>query len=94
MCSIFIFSCLIQYNDFQVDAESYKELKHWKQVLKIDAIKLCKENNSNTGFCESTDNIVTDVYELKVFKFKRVCIAIRVIYLSGTHIYNQLSGQT
>lgn len=39
-------------------------------MLKSDAIKLCQENNFNTGFFEGSDNnIVVDAYELKVSSF-------------------------
>ncbi|KAI4336383.1 hypothetical protein L6164_014916 [Bauhinia variegata] len=57
--------------DFQkfakFDAESSKELEQWNEMLKNDAIKLCQENNFNTGFFECSDNnCVVDAYELKV----------------------------
>ncbi|PON67250.1 Dual specificity phosphatase [Parasponia andersonii] len=57
--------------DFQkyakVDAESSKELEQWNEMLKNDAVKLCQENNFNTGFFEGSDNnCVIDAYELKV----------------------------
>ncbi|KAL5074990.1 hypothetical protein RYX36_013974 [Vicia faba] len=51
----------------KVDAESYKELEHWNEMLKNDAIKLCQENNFNSGFFEGSDsNTVVDAYELKI----------------------------
>ncbi|KAK7318328.1 hypothetical protein RJT34_03027 [Clitoria ternatea] len=51
----------------KVDAESNKELEQWNEMLKSDAIKLCQENNFNTGFFEGSDNnSVVDAYELKV----------------------------
>ncbi|XP_058786396.1 dual specificity protein phosphatase PHS1-like isoform X1 [Vicia villosa] len=51
----------------KVDAESYKELEHWNEMLKSDAIKLCQENNFNSGFFEGSDsNTVVDAYELKI----------------------------
>ncbi|XP_004501744.1 dual specificity protein phosphatase PHS1-like [Cicer arietinum] len=51
----------------KVDAETYKELEHWNEMLKNDAIKLCQENNFNSGFFEGSDsNTVVDAYELKV----------------------------
>ncbi|WJX41070.1 Very-long-chain (3R)-3-hydroxyacyl-CoA dehydratase [Trifolium repens] len=51
----------------KVDAESYKELEHWNEMLKNDAIKFCQENNFNSGFFEGSDsNTVVDAYELKV----------------------------
>jgi atypical dual specificity phosphatase len=57
----------IFYDGFQVDAESSKELEQWNEMLKNDAVKLCQENNFNTGFFEgSENNSVIDAYELKV----------------------------
>nr|GMC73717.1 dual specificity protein phosphatase PHS1 isoform X1 [Ipomoea batatas] len=51
----------------KVDAELNKELEQWNEMLKNDAIKLCLENNFNTGFFEGSDNnYVVDAYELKV----------------------------
>lgn len=51
----------------QVDAESSKDLEQWNEMLKNDAVKLCQENNFNTGFFEGSDNnSVVDAYELKV----------------------------
>lgn len=36
-------------------------------MLRNDAVKLCQENNFNTGFFEGSDNnCVVDAYELKV----------------------------
>jgi atypical dual specificity phosphatase len=36
-------------------------------MLRNDAIKLCQENNFNTGYFEGSDsNCVVDAYELKV----------------------------
>lgn len=59
---------LRDFNKFaKVDAESNKELEQWNEMLKNDAIKLCQENNFNTGFFEGSDNnSVVDAYELKV----------------------------
>jgi hypothetical protein len=69
-CHSTFFSCLILYHTFQVDAESYKELEHWNEMLKNDAIKFCQENNFNSGFFEGSDsNTVVDAYELKVREF-------------------------
>lgn len=48
----------------QVDAESNKELEQWNEMLRNDAVKLCQENNFNTGFFEGSDGVV-DAYELK-----------------------------
>lgn len=55
-------------HDFQVfDAESSKELEQWNEMLKNDAVKLCQENNFNSGFFEGSDNnSAVDAYELKV----------------------------
>ncbi|XP_027332274.1 dual specificity protein phosphatase PHS1-like [Abrus precatorius] len=51
----------------KVDSESNKELEQWNELLKNDAVKLCQENNFNTGFFEGSDNnTVVDAYELKV----------------------------
>ncbi|KAL2347096.1 hypothetical protein Fmac_001096 [Flemingia macrophylla] len=51
----------------KVDSESNKELEQWNEMLKNDAVKLCQENNFNTGFFEGSDNnTVVDAYELKV----------------------------
>jgi len=42
-------------------------------MLKNEAVKLCMENNFNTGFFEGSDNnTVVDAYELKVSQFKIV----------------------
>ncbi|XP_024041472.1 dual specificity protein phosphatase PHS1 isoform X4 [Citrus clementina] len=49
----------------KVDAESNKELEQWNEMLRNDAVKLCQENNFNTGFFEGSDGVV-DAYELKV----------------------------
>lgn len=51
----------------KVDAESNKELEQWTEMLRNEAVKLCQENNFNTGFFEGSDNnICVDAYELKV----------------------------
>ncbi|XP_057983167.1 dual specificity protein phosphatase PHS1-like isoform X2 [Malania oleifera] len=51
----------------KVDAESNKDLEQWNEMLRNEAVKLCQENNFNTGFFECTDNnSVVDAYELKV----------------------------
>lgn len=51
----------------KVDAELNKELEHWNEMLKNDAVKLCQENNFNSGFFEGSDsNCAVDAYELKV----------------------------
>nr|XP_048333959.1 dual specificity protein phosphatase PHS1 isoform X2 [Ziziphus jujuba var. spinosa] len=51
----------------KMDADSNKELEQWNEMLKNDAVKLCQENNFNSGFFEGSDNnCVIDAYELKV----------------------------
>ncbi|CAL5444365.1 unnamed protein product [Camellia sinensis] len=51
----------------KVDVELNKELEQWNEILRNDALKLCQENNFNTGFFEGSDNnSVVDAYELKV----------------------------
>ncbi|XP_075112645.1 dual specificity protein phosphatase PHS1-like isoform X2 [Nicotiana tabacum] len=51
----------------KVDAELNKELEQWNEMLKSDAVKLCQENNFNSGFFEGSDsNYVVDAYELKI----------------------------
>ncbi|PSR89420.1 Dual specificity protein like [Actinidia chinensis var. chinensis] len=51
----------------KVDVELNKELEQWNEMLRNDAVKLCQENNFNTGFFEGSDNnSVVDAYELKV----------------------------
>ncbi|XP_010550757.1 PREDICTED: dual specificity protein phosphatase PHS1 isoform X2 [Tarenaya hassleriana] len=51
----------------KVDAESSKEIEQWNETLQHNVLKLCQENNFNTGFFEGSDNnICTDAYELKV----------------------------
>ncbi|WOL12169.1 dual specificity protein phosphatase PHS1-like [Canna indica] len=51
----------------KVDAELSKELEQWNELVREDVVKLCQENNFNTGFFEGNDsNIAVDAYELKV----------------------------
>lgn len=51
----------------KVDSELSKELEQWNELLRTDIVKLCQENNFNTGFFEGNDvNIVVDAYEFKV----------------------------
>ncbi|GAV60178.1 DSPc domain-containing protein/Act-Frag_cataly domain-containing protein [Cephalotus follicularis] len=59
---------LRDFNKFaKIDAESSKELEQWNDMLRNEVIKLCQENNFNTGFFEGSDNnCVVDAYELKV----------------------------
>ncbi|KAL2896222.1 Dual specificity protein phosphatase PHS1 [Bienertia sinuspersici] len=50
-----------------VDAELSKELEQWNELLRNEVVKLCHENNFNSGFFEGSDNnTVVDAYELKV----------------------------
>lgn len=63
---VLYFACY-HYHYPQVDAESSKELEQWNEMLRNEAIKLCQENNFNSGFFEGNDNNgVVDAYELKV----------------------------
>lgn len=58
---------LRDFNKFgKVDAELNKELEQWNETLRTDVVKLCQDNNFNTGFFEGNDNSVVDAYELKV----------------------------
>lgn len=51
----------------KVDAELNREMEQWNELLRTDAVKLCQENNFNTGFFEASDNnTAVDAYELKV----------------------------
>ncbi|XP_042501057.1 LOW QUALITY PROTEIN: dual specificity protein phosphatase PHS1-like [Macadamia integrifolia] len=61
----------VKFRDFnkfaKFDAELNKELEHWNELLRTDAIRLCQDNNFNPGFFEGSDtNSVVDAYELKV----------------------------
>ena len=50
-----------------MDAELNKELEQWNELLKNEAVKLCQENNFNSGFFEGNEsNAVVDALELKV----------------------------
>ncbi|KAG9136407.1 hypothetical protein Leryth_024936 [Lithospermum erythrorhizon] len=49
------------------DLELSKELEQWNEMLRTDAVKLCRDNNFTTGFFEGSDsNFVVDAYELKI----------------------------
>ncbi|KAL1812632.1 hypothetical protein ACET3Z_022697 [Daucus carota] len=49
------------------DVELNKEIEQWNEMLKVEAVKLCQENNFSTGFFESGESSsVIDAYELKV----------------------------
>ncbi|KAL5221388.1 hypothetical protein ABZP36_026101 [Zizania latifolia] len=51
----------------KVDSEISKEIEQWNDMLRTDVVRLCQDNNFNTGFFEGTDNsIAVDAYELKV----------------------------
>ncbi|GKE34218.1 dual specificity protein phosphatase PHS1 isoform X2, partial [Tanacetum coccineum] len=51
----------------KVDAELNKELEQWNELLKNEAVKLCQENNFNSGFFEGNEsNAVVDAHELKL----------------------------
>ncbi|XP_062210212.1 dual specificity protein phosphatase PHS1-like [Phragmites australis] len=51
----------------KVDSELSKEIEQWNDMFRTDVVKLCQDNNFNTGFFEGTDNsIAVDAYELKV----------------------------
>ncbi|PWA64767.1 protein kinase-like domain-containing protein [Artemisia annua] len=51
----------------KVDAELNKELEQWNELLKNEAVKLCQENNFNSGFFEGNEsNAVVDALELKL----------------------------
>lgn len=58
---------LRDFHKFAKDAELQKELEQWNEMVRTDVIKLCQDNNFNTGFFEGSDNnIAIDAYELKV----------------------------
>ncbi|KAG6522716.1 dual specificity protein phosphatase PHS1-like isoform X1 [Zingiber officinale] len=51
----------------KVDTELSKELEQWNETVRTEVVKLCQENNFNTGFFEGSDNSVAiDAYELKI----------------------------
>ena len=51
----------------QIDSELSKEIEQWNEMLRTDVVKLCQDNNFNTGFFEGIDNsVAVDAYELKV----------------------------
>ncbi|KAI3746601.1 hypothetical protein L6452_09038 [Arctium lappa] len=51
----------------KVDAELNRELEQWNELLRNEALKLCQENNFNSGFFEGKENnVVVDAYELKL----------------------------
>ncbi|KAM0861431.1 hypothetical protein ACQ4PT_045892 [Festuca glaucescens] len=59
---------LREFNKYAtVDSELSKEIEQWNDMLRTDVVKLCQENNFNTGFFEGIDNsVAVDAYELKV----------------------------
>ncbi|XP_059649367.1 dual specificity protein phosphatase PHS1-like isoform X2 [Cornus florida] len=68
MNSLYLTSKLRDFHKFaKVDVELNKELEQWNEVLRNDAVKLCQDNNFNTGFFEcGGNNSFIDAYELKV----------------------------
>ncbi|XP_047340765.1 dual specificity protein phosphatase PHS1-like [Impatiens glandulifera] len=51
----------------KVDSELNKDLEQWSELLRNEVIKLCHENNFNSGFFEGNDHCsIVDAYELKV----------------------------
>ena len=82
------FLCMISFSYYlyidQVDAESSKELEQWNEMLRNDAVKLCQDNNFNTGFFEGSDNnCVIDAYELKVIFILESYILFTVDFVMG-----------
>ena len=66
----------------QVDSELSKEIEQWNDMLRTDVVKLCQDNNFNTGFFEGIDNsVAVDAYELKVILIYPACLA--TIYCSN-----------
>uniref|UniRef100_A0ACD5VN98 Uncharacterized protein n=1 Tax=Avena sativa TaxID=4498 RepID=A0ACD5VN98_AVESA len=59
---------LREFNKYaKVDSELSKEIEQWNDMLRTDCVKLCQDNNFNTGFFEGIDNsVAVDAYELKV----------------------------
>uniref|UniRef100_A0ACD5VF63 Uncharacterized protein n=1 Tax=Avena sativa TaxID=4498 RepID=A0ACD5VF63_AVESA len=59
---------LREFNKYsKVDSELSKEIEQWNDMLRTDVVKLCQDNNFNTGFFEGIDNnVAVDAYELKV----------------------------
>jgi atypical dual specificity phosphatase len=69
----------------QVDSELSKEIEQWNDMLRTDVVKLCQDNNFNTGFFEGIDNsIAVDAYELKVILIYPPCLA-------GNYLLQKLS---
>ncbi|MFS8000745.1 putative phosphoric monoester hydrolase [Helianthus anomalus] len=78
------------------DAELNKELEQWNELLKNEAVKLCQENNFNSGFFEGNEsNSVVDAYELKVIfpNYKNIFFLVthfQSIYLCLFHLQLRL----
>lgn len=54
-----------------MDAELNKEMEQWYEMLRNDVVKLCQDNDFNTGFFECTESAsAIDAYELKVICWK------------------------
>ncbi|KAJ4750044.1 dual specificity protein phosphatase family protein [Rhynchospora pubera] len=61
----------IKIRDFnkyaKMDADLNKEMEQWYEMLRNDIVKLCQDNDFNTGFFECTESpSAIDAYELKV----------------------------
>ncbi|CAM8916323.1 unnamed protein product [Rhodiola kirilowii] len=49
------------------DVELNKGIEQWDEMLRTEVVKLCQDNNFNSGFFEASgSNNIVDVYELKV----------------------------
>uniref|UniRef100_A0ACD5VIK3 Uncharacterized protein n=1 Tax=Avena sativa TaxID=4498 RepID=A0ACD5VIK3_AVESA len=74
---------LREFNKYsKVDSELSKEIEQWNDMLRTDVVKLCQDNNFNTGFFEGIDNnVAVDAYELKVTLIYPPCLA--TIYCSN-----------
>ncbi|KAJ3702094.1 hypothetical protein LUZ61_005799 [Rhynchospora tenuis] len=61
----------IKIRDFnkyaKMDTDLNKEMEQWYEMLRNDVVKLCQDNDFNTGFFECTESpSAIDAYELKV----------------------------
>ncbi|XP_074343830.1 dual specificity protein phosphatase PHS1-like [Apium graveolens] len=66
--TMFLTSKLRDFHKFaKDDVELNKEIEQWNEMLKVEAVRLCQENNFSSGFFESGESSsVIDAYELKV----------------------------
>jgi atypical dual specificity phosphatase len=56
-------------------------------MLRNDAVRLCQENNFNTGFFEGSDNnSVVDAYELKVILHSTLLL---LLLMFGSAFYKE-----